>query len=106
MHRPVDEIGGQRRATLARMTVALALAEEAHRELPMAPWVFGVLALLAFAALLGVTWAFRGTAQKYARPDLEGVRQDAAGTGPGSRSSRRHGDDDAPHWPEHPGHQH
>ena len=51
----------------------------------------GVLALLAFAALLGVTWAFRGTAQKYARPDLEGVRQDAAGTGPGSRSSRRHG---------------
>ena len=43
------------------------------------------LALLAFAFLLGVTWSFRGTSQKYARPDLEGVRHDAAATGPDRR---------------------
>ena len=66
------------------MTVTRFLAEEAaHRELPMPPWLFGVL-------LLGLTWSFRGTAQKYAPP---------AG----------HGDDhvapqgDSAHWPEHPG---
>ena len=41
------------------------LAEEAaHRELPMPPWMFGVIALLAFAFLLGLTWSFRGTAYK------------------------------------------
>ena len=73
---------------------------------PGSPWVFGALGLLTFAALLGVTWAFRGTAQKYARPDLEGVRRDAAGTGPDHAGRGRHADEDAPHWPEHPGHQH
>lgn len=73
------------------MTVTRILAEEAaHSELPMAPWVFGVLALVAFAFLLGLTWSFRGTAQKYARP-----------TGhDGSDGSQG----DSPHWPEHPGH--
>jgi hypothetical protein len=83
------------------MTVALAQAEEAVRELPVPPWLVGVMALLGFAFLLGVTWSFRGTAQKYARPDLEGDRHDATATGPD-----RMGADDSPHWPEHPGHQH
>ncbi len=82
------------------MTVArFAAAEAAHRELPMPPWVFGVLALVAFAFLLGVTWSFRGTAQKYARPDLEGARHGRAATGPDHVA-----EGDEPHWPEHPGH--
>jgi hypothetical protein len=85
------------------MTVARFLSEELDtaRELPMPPWVFGVLALVAFAVLLGVTWTFRGTAQKYARPNLEGVRPESAATGPASPRTA----DDA-HWPEHPGHGH
>ncbi|HET9020509.1 MAG TPA: hypothetical protein VFN34_01385 [Ornithinibacter sp.] len=83
------------------MTVAVAQAEEAVRELPVPPWLVGVMALLTFAFLLGVTWSFRGTAQKYARPDLEGGRHGAARPGPDHSAA-----DDAPHWPEHPGHQH
>ena len=84
------------------MTVALAAAEEAARELPIPPWLIGVIALLGFAFLLGVTWSFRGTAQKYARPDLEGDRRDSTATGPGNPSSRS-AEGDSPHWPEHPG---
>jgi hypothetical protein len=81
------------------MTVTRFLAEEAaHRELPMPPWLFGVLGLLAFAFLLGLTWSFRGTAQKYARPDLTGVRPGEAANGPADSQV------DEPHWPEHPGH--
>lgn len=78
------------------MTVArFVAAEAAHRELPMPPWLFGVLALVAFAFLLGVTWSFRGTAQKHARPDHgRHAGQDA------------HGQREDAHWPEHPGHQH
>ncbi|GAA4401657.1 hypothetical protein GCM10023168_11470 [Fodinibacter luteus] len=71
------------------MTVTRILAEEAaHSELPMPPWLFGVIALVAFAFLLGVTWSFRGTAQKYVRPTDHGQ-------GDGQ---------DSPHWPEHPAH--
>ncbi len=81
------------------MTVAFLAAEEAaHNELPMPPWMYGVLALMGFAFLLGVTWSFRGTSQKYARPDLEGVRHDASAPGPMNEPG------DEPHWPEHPGH--
>ena len=81
------------------MTLARVVAEEAaNTELPMPPWLFGVIALLAFAFLLAVTWSFRGTAQKYARPNLDGVRHDGAATGP------THSEGDEPHWPEHPGH--
>jgi hypothetical protein len=80
------------------MTVTRLLSEElpTARELPMPPWLFGVIALLLFAFALGVTWSFRGTAQKYARPNLEGVRPGRAATGPA------HPEDDEPHWPEHP----
>jgi len=81
------------------MTGAFLAAEEAaHTELPMPAWMYGVIALLGFAFLLGVTWSFRGTAQKYARPDLEGVRHDASAPGPAPVQG------DEPHWPEHPGH--
>ena len=70
------------------MTVARIVAEEAaHSELPMPPWMFGVIALVLFALLLGVTWSFRGTAQKYA---------------PVAGHDAPQGDE--PHWPEHPGH--
>lgn len=56
------------------INVARLVAEEAagHHALPMPTWVFGVLALVAFAALLGVTWSFRGAAQKYASPRAGG----------------------------------
>lgn len=84
------------------MTAArFVAAEAAHRELPMPPWLFGVIALLAFAFLLGVTWSFRGTSQKYVRPDLTGARHGEQQTGPETVATG-----DEPHWPEHPGHQH
>ena len=69
-------------------TALLLAAEEAtRRELPIPPWLVGVIALLVFALLLGVTWSFRGTHHKYAPP---------TGHGAGTR--------DESHWPEHPGH--
>ena len=83
------------------MTVARILSEElpTARELPMPPWLYGVIALVLFAFLLGVTWSFRGTAQKYAQP------------GPARRLPRpprprrpAHPEDDEAHWPDHPGH--
>lgn len=43
-----------------------AAAEETTRELPMPPLAFGVIAMLAFLALLGILWGFRGTAQTIA----------------------------------------
>ncbi|KAF0833235.1 hypothetical protein [Ornithinibacter aureus] len=77
------------------MTVTRFLAEEAaHRELPMPPWMFGVIGLLAFAFLLGLTWSFRGTAQKYAPPTAHGAH--------GEQHTAPEGD--TAHWPEHPGH--
>ena len=61
------------------------------------------MALAGFAFLLGVTWSFRGTAQKYARPDLEGERHDATATGPANPGTGpTTADEDSPHWPEHP----
>lgn len=49
---------------------ARLLAEEAaHDALPGPAWAFGVTALVVFALLLAVTWAFRGTAQKHTPPN-------------------------------------
>lgn len=70
-------------------TATLIAAEEAARELPIPPWLVGVLAILAFAFLLGVTWSFRGTHHKYAPPPTHGTAE---------------GEQDEAHWPEHPGH--
>jgi len=82
------------------MTVARILSEElpTARELPMPPWLYGVIALVLFAFLLGVTWSFRGTAQKYAQPaPHEGC--------PGRPAAEpAHPEDDEAHWPDHPGH--
>ena len=70
----------------------------------MPPWLYGVIALVLFAFLLGVTWSFRGTAQKYARPNLDGG---SPGAHPVRRSFHRpHPEDDEAHWPDHPGHGH
>ena len=83
---------GRARLAPMSMTVTRFLAEEAaHRELPMPPWMFGVIALLAFAFLLGLTWSFRGTSQKYAPPTAHGDQHGAP-------------EGDTAHWPEHPGH--
>ncbi len=73
------------------MTTAALLAAEdaaAQSELAIPPWLVGVMGLLLFAFLLGVTWSFRGSHHKYAPP-------------PGHAEPA---DDDEPHWPEHPGH--
>ncbi|MBK6886173.1 MAG: hypothetical protein IPH03_06690 [Tetrasphaera sp.] len=48
-------------------TSLIALATEGAektRELPMPAVMYAVIALVAFALLLAVTWAFRGTAAK------------------------------------------
>ena len=44
----------------------VAAAEGHTRELPMSPYAFGAVAFISFLALLGILWAFRGTAQKHA----------------------------------------
>ncbi|MBM6404668.1 hypothetical protein JQN72_10490 [Phycicoccus sp. CSK15P-2] len=67
-------------------TVVVAAEEAAHHELPIPPWLIGLIALVVFAALLGVTWSFRGTAYKYPVPAAPSKGEDE------------------PHWPEHPGH--
>jgi len=55
-----------------------AATEEQTRELPMSPYAFGGLAMLGFLALLGVLWAFRGTAQKVSGAYLPHDREDGA----------------------------
>ena len=77
---------------MSSIVTALSAAEEGTRELPMPAWMFGVLAIIAFLFLLGVTWSFRGTHHKYAVPG-EGAHA-AKESDPGK---------DSEHWPEHPG---
>ncbi|GIL33931.1 hypothetical protein PDTK01_00080 [Phycicoccus sp. DTK01] len=85
--------------SLMSSTAFLIAAEEAHRELPIPPWMIGIIALLTFAFLLGVTWSFRGTHNKYARPEY------GDGTPAGSRTATGDaGAHEDTHWPEHPGH--
>jgi len=90
------------------MTLARFVAEEAgHSALPMPPWVFGALALLAFAFLLGVTWSFRGTAQKVPSPGSQhqsGPGGHAAAADHTFHAGHPEPEDDEAHWPEHPGH--
>ncbi len=49
-------------------SVAGLIAAEASSSLPLPSGVIYVIALASFALLLGVTWAFRGAANKYAPP--------------------------------------
>ena len=46
----------------------LVSAEEARRDLPMPPYVFGLIAFGAFLLGLGVLWTFRNTAHKVPPP--------------------------------------
>lgn len=48
----------------ASVLPALVSAEEAHRQLPMPAWLYGVIAMVVFLLLLGLLWSFRGTAYK------------------------------------------
>jgi hypothetical protein len=48
----------------ALVTAAEQGAEKAH-ELPMPPWAFGVLAIVTFAVLLGITWSFRSVGNRH-----------------------------------------
>ena len=48
------------------MPPLFAAAWDPTRELPMPPIAFGALAMVGFLVLLGVLWAFRGTATKIA----------------------------------------
>jgi hypothetical protein len=48
----------------------LTATEEHTRELPMPPLAFGALAMVGFLVLLGILWAFRGTANKIAGQHL------------------------------------
>jgi hypothetical protein len=51
-----------------RVLNAVVAAEEATRELPMAPVVYFIIAFSLFVLLLGVTWSFRNTAHKLQGP--------------------------------------
>ena len=51
----------------------VAAAEEPTRELPMSPYAFGAIAMVAFLALLGVLWFFRGVATKVATGGAHGT---------------------------------
>ncbi|WP_170062479.1 hypothetical protein [Phycicoccus duodecadis] len=85
-------------------TFAALIAAEGStpRELPIPPWLIAVIALLAFAFLLGLTWSFRGTHNKYAPPGSHGhgaAGRHGAPDGQGAPVGH-----DEPHWPESPGH--
>lgn len=60
---PEGPVATKGRAT----TMATALSEpvEAARTLPMDPAMFGLLALLVFAVLLGATFAFRNVGNRH-----------------------------------------
>jgi len=52
-------------ATLVHLTDATETTSETHNELPMAPEMYGLLALGALALLLLVTWAFRSVGSRH-----------------------------------------
>ena len=70
---------------LSALTGVLTAAE--GHELPMPPILFGLIALALFFTALMLTWAFRGTAQKWAREGDDHV-QPFHGTHPGAQHKR------------------
>lgn len=52
-----------------RVLTAVLTAEEAARDLPMAPIAYFIIAFAIFVVLLGVTWSFRNTAHKLPRAE-------------------------------------
>lgn len=62
-------VGGAKVGGMSMSLTMLAAEGEEHlRELPMPAYMYAVIALIAFALLLAVTWAFRGTAAKLGQP--------------------------------------
>ena len=52
---------------------ALVTEGAVHEPLPLPPLSYGLIALVLFALMLGVTWAFRNNHQKAVSPsELEG----------------------------------
>ena len=67
--------------SIAAVLVPLAAGhEEVPNPLPMPAIWFGILAMVAFLGLLGLTWSFRNTG---AKAEQLKARRDAAGSGAG-----------------------
>lgn len=71
---------------LSALTAVFASAE-GGRELPMPPIMFGLIAFGLLLLGLALTWAFRGTAQKWAR-DGDAQAHPFHGTHPGNIKHR------------------
>ena len=67
---------------LTALTGVLTAAE--GRELPMPTWLYGVIAFGLLLSGLALTWAFRGTAQKWAH-EADDAAHPFHGTHPGAR---------------------
>ena len=55
-------------STTVLATAGALVAEDPAHALPMPAISYGLIALVFFALLLGVTWAFRNTSQKSVPP--------------------------------------
>ncbi len=47
------------------LVLAAGGGAEGGTQLPMSPVMFGVIAIISFVALLGLTWTFRGSSNKH-----------------------------------------
>jgi hypothetical protein len=65
------------------LSLVVAAAEAGHTELPMPTYVFGLIALLVFAALGLVTWSYRDVANRHSQ--VSGAR---GGDGSGHGSAK------------------
>jgi hypothetical protein len=50
---------------LAMALAAAAEGAEETRQLPMSPALFGITAIVVFASLLAITWAFRSIGNRH-----------------------------------------
>ncbi|HET7476073.1 MAG TPA: hypothetical protein VFJ97_08620 [Dermatophilaceae bacterium] len=74
--------------SLAAVLVPLAAgAEKVPNPLPMPVIWFGILSILAFAALLAITWSFRNTG---AKADQAKARRDGTGASMGAGTGGHH----------------
>ncbi len=56
---------------------------EVVTELPLTPVWFGIIALIVFAALLAITWAFRGVWHRHDSRAFEATRDQGSSHGAG-----------------------
>ncbi|WP_338751497.1 hypothetical protein [Janibacter alittae] len=77
------------------IVVPLLAGAETHVELPVPPFVYGLLSLVVFAMMLAALFAFRQAATKLARPENTVVHEP---TDPyEGHGVYGHGDDEAHH---------